>query len=354
LHGVRKFNDVAVRLGLEALYFSQVYRVLEPVASGRGVIFMLHRVRTAPSQGGFAPNAGLEITPEYLSDVLSLLKQRDIDIITLDEVSARLADDRGKRFAVFTFDDGYADNLDVALPVFEAFDAPFTIYVTTGFIDGVADFWWMVLEHAIEQLDELRMEIGEHKIAQPTKTPEQKQSAWDAIYWLLRDLSITERHELVAGLARQAGVKEGNIQPNNAMTWQQVRDAARHRLITIGAHTIHHYPTAALSAEDALHEIQESRCRLEAELDAPVRHFAYPFGDSHSAGARDFLLARDCGFSTAVTTRRGPLFSDHGAHLHCLPRVTLNGNYQHRRFTKLFLTGAPFMLWNRARKLDVA
>ena len=351
---MRKFNDVAVRLGLEALYFSQVYRVLEPVASGCGVVFMLHRVRQGPRQGSFAPNAGLEITPEYLSDVLSLLRQRDIDIVTLDEMTERLADGGGKRFAVFTFDDGYADNVATALPIFEAFDAPFTIYITTGFIDGEADFWWLVLERVLNQLDELQVNIGEHNITRPTVTSRQKQSAWDAIYWLIRDLSIVARRELIADLARQAGVTQDDIQPSLAMSWQQVRQTAKHPLATIGAHTIHHYPSAALTPDDARHEMDESRRRLEVELDAPVDHFAYPFGDSHSAGVRDFLLARNCGFSTAVTTRRGPLFSQHGEHLHCLPRVTLNGNFQQRRFTELFLSGAPFLLWNRARKLNVA
>jgi peptidoglycan/xylan/chitin deacetylase (PgdA/CDA1 family) len=100
--------------------------------------------------------------------------------------------------------------------------------------------------------------------------------------------------------------------------------------------------------------MEESRRRLERELGTEVRHFAYPFGDRASAGKREFLLARKAGFATAVTTRRGPLHGEHAQHLHALPRVSLNGNYQAKRYLDLFLSGAPFLLWNGARKLDVA
>ena len=100
--------------------------------------------------------------------------------------------------------------------------------------------------------------------------------------------------------------------------------------------------------------IVQRRRRIEAEIGQPVRHFAYPFGDRGSAGERDFRLAREAGFDTAVTTRRGPLFPGHANHLHALPRVSLNGHFQAMRYVDLFLSGAPFLLWNKGRQLDVA
>ena len=58
------------------------------------------------------------------------------------------------------------------------------------------------------------------------------------------------------------------------------------------------------------------------------KHLAYPVGDPGSAGVREFALAREAGFATAVTTRPGHLFAGHAAHLTALPRVSVNGLHQ--------------------------
>ena len=82
--------------------------------------------------------------------------------------------------------------------------------------------------------------------------------------------------------------------------------------------------------------------------------FAYPVGDPTSAGAREFALAREAGYEIAVTTRPGMLFPEHAAHLLALPRVSLNGLWQDLGYLDVLLTGAPFRLWNRGRRLNVA
>ena len=64
---------------------------------------------------------------------------------------------------------------------------------------------------------------------------------------------------------------------------------------------------------------------LEARLGIEVRDFAYPVGDRTSAGPREFDLARELGFATAVTTRPGMLFPEHARRLTALPRVSVNG-----------------------------
>jgi peptidoglycan/xylan/chitin deacetylase (PgdA/CDA1 family) len=335
---------------LDGMYYSGVYHLMAPKTAGSGVVFMLHRVRPAPTDGGFAPNRILEITPRFLDDVLARLRRRRIDVVTLDEAVRRLGDPSAKRFAAFTFDDGYADNLETALPVFEKHGAPFTVYVATGLLDGTADIWWLILEQAIGGLERVRTRIGEAAFDLPARTSAEKQAAWDAIYWPLRDLTIPGRRAVVDALADEAGVGGHHVYGKVALTWDQVRAHAAHPLVEFGAHTIDHFPLRALDAGTARHEIHEGRNRLEAKLGRPVRHFAYPYGDPESAGARDFEMAHDEGFATAVTTRPGPLFPRHAEKLHALPRVSLNGNYQSLRYVDLFLSGAPFALWNRAKK----
>src|SRR3712207_6310003 len=102
----------------------------------------------------------------------------------------------------------------------------------------------------------------------------------------------------------------------------------------------------------ARHEIAGSKAVVERKLGRPVRHFAYPVGDPTSAGPREFALAREAGFATAVTTRPGHLFPAHRTHLHALPRVSVNGLHQSEEALRALLSGVPFLAWNRGRRLN--
>jgi peptidoglycan/xylan/chitin deacetylase (PgdA/CDA1 family) len=62
---------------------------------------------------------------------------------------------------------------------------------------------------------------------------------------------------------------------------------------------------------------------LESAIQYEVKHFAYPFGERNSAGAREARMAQNAGFVTAVTTRMGNLFREHAAHPFTLPRLTV-------------------------------
>ena len=93
---------------------------------------------------------------------------------------------------------------------------------------------------------------------------------------------------------------------------------------------------------------------IEAALGKRPEHFAYPVGDPTSAGQREFRIAADLGFKTAVTTRPGVIFKEHANHLLALPRVSLNGEFQRSRYASVLVSGAATGLWNGFRKLNVA
>ena len=141
-----------------------------------------------------------------------------------------------------------------------------------------------------------------------------------------------------------------------------VRSLAADPRVTIGAHTKGHYAIAKLSTEKALDEMEGSAAAIARELGVRPSHFSFPYGDEDSAlrgtiihkVLRDFALAKEAGFKTAVTTRKGVLFPAHRRHLTALPRVSLNGDYQSLAFTELYLSGAPFAIWNRFQQVNAA
>jgi peptidoglycan/xylan/chitin deacetylase (PgdA/CDA1 family) len=93
---------------------------------------------------------------------------------------------------------------------------------------------------------------------------------------------------------------------------------------------------------------------LEAALGVRPQHLAYPVGDPTSAGPREFRIAAELGFRTAVTTRPGVIFGEHRDHLTALPRISVNGDFQSRRYLKVLLSGAATGLWNGFRRVNAA
>ena len=341
--------------GFATLRATGLHRLLGAATRGQGAVLMFHHVRPwRPATPGFAPNRLLEITPEFLDEALVLARRLGFDILTLDEALARLAAGGGRPFVALTFDDGYRDNVEFALPVLERHAAPFTVYVATGFADRSAGMWWLELEEALRRAQSVEIVADELSLSLQTGTAAEKTVAFDRIYWALRGGSEERLLKIVGDLAARQGVDGGAIVAALCMDWPEIAALARHPLATIGAHTISHKMLAKWPADVARQEMQGSKQRIEEKLGAPVRHFAYPVGDPTSAGAREFALARELGFASAVTTRPGMIFPAHGEHLTALPRVSVNGNWQDGGYFEVLMSGAPFALWNRGRRVNVA
>ena len=275
-----------------------------PIAQGCGAILMFHHVRPWRERA-FAPNRLLEITPEFLDRALAIAVELGFDLVPLDEVPLRLRRP-GRPFAAITFDDGYRDTAEHALPVLRRHRAPFTVFVTTRFADGAGGLWWLELEEAIAQLDRVAVSVGGACFEAACATPDEKAAAFERLYWLLREGPEERLRATVALLTDAAGIDPAALATRLCLDWDELRALAAEPGATIGAHTLSHPMLAKWPAEIAGREIAESKAVIEAKLGVSVRHFAYPVGDPTSAGPREFALCARAGFATAVTTPAGP------------------------------------------------
>src|SRR6202451_738352 len=308
---MKQFRNNVIRAGLGALYVTGAHVLLRPIFSGVGAIFMLHHVRP-PREAAFQPNRHLEVTPEFLRAMLSHLRSEAIDIVTMDEVHRRLTErDFSRRFACFTLDDGYRDNRDFALPLMREFDAPLTVYVVSDFAEGTGRLWWIALETVIARASSIEANIGGAAVRLDTSTPQAKQAAFDRLDDWLRALpGEQDKRREIAALCARHGVEETAICRELCMSWDELKPFADDPLIGIGAHSVTHCNLARQSREIAGQEMSTSRARIENVVQRPVHHLAYPYGDRIAAGAREFALAQETGFNTAVTTRPGMIFSE--------------------------------------------
>jgi peptidoglycan/xylan/chitin deacetylase (PgdA/CDA1 family) len=340
---------------LDVLYFGGASRLRR--YAGLGAILMLHHVSPAPSRSGFAPNAHLTVHPNFLDGLLAQLS-RDFDFVSMDEALRRLAagsNENGRRFLAITLDDGYRDNLQLAVPIFRRHNAPYTIYVAPGLVEGQASLWWEDLEAIIAAREHMVMHSPRRGVSFDLSTPAKKRKAYaELLAFLTTNVSESEQRQKVAELAWQAGIDPKTNVAASMMNWREIAALAADPLCTIGAHTVHHYAVARLDPTQARSELVESARIIEMETGKRPMHFAFPYGYPAAAGPRDFELARHCGFASAVTTRHGVLHACHNNHLHALPRISINGNLQRVRHVETMLSGVPALMMNRGSMLNVA
>lgn len=338
---------------LNGLHATRAHRLAARWTGGVGAIFMLHQV-CPPSGKQFEPSRILQVTPEFLEQTINKVRSEGFDIVSLDEAHDRLVHGTfAKPFVSFTLDDGYRDNLVHAMPVFEAHNVPFGIYLPDTFADGKADLWWLVLEAVIRKADHVSIEMSDEPWSFDTLQLAAKEQAHQKIYWWLRSIDEIEARQIVRTLAQEHAVDGSAIASDLLMTWDEVRHMNASSLVTFAAHTSDHYALAKLT-EDRMHaQIDINLQRLEEELGERPQHFSYPYGCENSAGPREFDWLQSLGMKTAVTTRKGMLFPEHANHLTALPRLSLNGDFQDIAQLEVLLSGMPFALMNKGRRLNV-
>ena len=343
-----------IRTALEALYFSGAHVVLRPFVGGVGMILMLHHVRP-PRPDRFQPNRLLEVTPYFLEMLLRKLRRSKLDIVALDEMHRRLTNgDTSRRFVCVTFDDGYRDNLQFAYPLLKKYEVPFALYIPTSFPDRLGELWWLALEAVIARNDRIGLLVDGKEQRFDCRTVEDKRALFNSIYGWLRQMQTEEEvRNVVRDLSRRYQVDIAAFCEELCMTWDELAILAADPLVTIGAHTVNHVMLKKVSEKAARTEMEMSRSVIAASLGVRPEHLAYPVGDVTSAGPREFQIAQELGFKTAVTTRPGVVFPQHRQHLMALPRISVNGEFQRMRYLRVLMSGAGTGLWNRFRPLNV-
>jgi peptidoglycan/xylan/chitin deacetylase (PgdA/CDA1 family) len=344
-----------IRTGLETLYFSGAYAMMRPFVGGVGAILTLHHVRP-PRPDRFQPNWLLEVTPRFLEQVVRKLRRSRLDLVSLDEMHRRLsAGDFSRRFACVTIDDGYRDTLQCAYPILKAHDVPFCVYIPTSFPDRIGELWWLAIEAVVARNQRISLLVDEQERSFDCATLAEKRHVYDQLYrWVRGFPTEDELRHVVRDLSVRYQVDIAAFCEELCMSWEELGRLAADPLVTIGAHTVNHVMLAKTPERQARAEMAMSRSVIEASLGVRPEHLSYPVGDRTSAGPREFRIAAELGFKTAVTTRPGVLFPEHGEHLTALPRISLNGEYQHSRYVGVLLSGAATAVWNGFRRVDAA
>lgn len=209
---------------------------------------------------------------------------------------------------VVTFDDGYGDNLDNALPIAEAKGVPITVFVTSGMLGHQKGFWWdrlaALLRDRPSGSNEISLVIDQDVVTLPLGG-RGDEADLAAVRGRLISLPVRDIEAALDAVSAQWSVPSTAPPDARPLTPEEFLQLAASDMVTIGAHTVDHVRLRGRSSDEQLQTIEASRKDLEQILDRSVTHFAYPFGGPDDFDRDTVEAVRAAGFETACTTLPG-------------------------------------------------
>ncbi len=242
------------------------------------------------------------------------------DIRQAGEAGTRLPP---RAFAI-TFDDGFENNVSVALPQLERRKIPATFYVTTDFVDRNCLGWIDQVEQGMEAAADVVLDMPKYGIVGRARTVQEKNALLDVVRVRMKTRSDADLYAFAEAAVRQMGVNdpEPDRWLDQKMTWAQVRDLHRHPLCLVGGHSHCHRILSFLSARELERDIETSLCLLQEKAGVGPVHYSYPEGLIHCYSPAVIACLKEQGVRCCPTAIEG--MNRVGADLFHLKRIMVS------------------------------
>ena len=249
---------------------SKLKHFLHPI---QGEAWCLHRVVEQRSQ--YPSNREMEITPDYLEELILKYKSEGFEFVALDEIvkdsQRKIGGLKKQKRVIISFDDGVRDVYEKAFPIFKKHHIPFTIYLVGSFPEGECDVWWIQMEQFF-------------------KDPADFERCMKKLY---------QSQENMSGLMHSMTQSKADfgLCEQLALTWEQLGEMVASGLCTVGSHSMTHPGLTRVPLEAVKQELEESKRIIEAHLPVTVKHFSYP----HSMTNEEIQqLVKSSGYESAT------------------------------------------------------
>lgn len=307
LRGAFLAAEVLDRLGLPRALMAARRRQIWKTGGLTTVVY--HRV-AAPASDDLDPEL-IDATPEEFDSQIAYVS-RNFHAVGMDDVLRARREGRAlpPDSVMITFDDGYLDNHDVALPILRRHGVPATFFITTGYLTDRRLFWWERVHRFVKasQAREARLEYPAPETLD-LSSPEAKARAKRRLTRIIKDHEALDVERFLDGVRAAFGVAwtddDSRRHGDRAlMTWDQVR-ALRAAGMSIGSHTCSHRVLQTLTPGDLKAELGTSRATLEEKLGEPITTIAYPVGKSIARFPAVRQALADAGYELGFTTTPG-------------------------------------------------
>jgi len=286
-----------------ALMATGALRLAGEVA-GQGIVILLyHSVFAGPDSHQNTLDMGHSV--EVFQRQMEIVA-RGYDVVTMDEIPMFLRGEKRmpRRPVAVTFDDGYANNFEVATPVLNRYGIPATFYITTDCVDRNQLPWIARLRRAFRTTQRQSWQAPAGPTF-PLVNRDLRETARVAACEYCAQLAGDRQEQMIEMIESALGLEPPTPDTCRMLSWDELRRMVRcgH---TVGSHTVSHPNLAHVGSEELKTELVESKQRLEQELGVPVPHFAYPnpILTPHWT-TRTVAAIRRAGYRTAVIATPG-------------------------------------------------
>ena len=267
------------------------------------LILRYHSVLNDPAEHADSIGAGIIHSSAEFAKQMEYLS-RTCNPITMDQVRefVRGACSLPRRSVAVTFDDGFADNLSVALPFMNRFGVPGAIYVMTDYASRIP--WYCTLRYIFAKTQHSSFIDPFDGTLRSLDNPDDRRESWLACSRACATKSLDEIDAAIASLER-ALETEYRPQEPIILSWDGVREVLRQGH-TIGSHGRSHPNMAYVPAEDLATQMRDSKAILERETGSRIRHFSYPSPIMEPHWTQHTVeVCGSAGYDTAVTCTYG-------------------------------------------------
>lgn len=256
-----------------ALLSTGALRLAGEVAAQGIVILLYHSVFEGPDSHENTLDMGHSV--ELFRRQMEILA-RQYNVVSVEDIPQFLLGQKRtpRRPVAVTFDDGYANNFEVAVPVLNHFEIPATFYVTTGCIDQKQLPWIARIRRAFRTSRQPTWRSPD-RLTMSLTTRALREKALVAACEHCARLTGDAQEELIHSIESALGVAPPSEESCRMLSWDQLRGMVRTGHV-VGSHTVSHPNLAHVGADALKVELEESKRRLEKELGVAVSHFAYP------------------------------------------------------------------------------
>jgi len=293
---------------MKALVGSRGLRWGAALRGPAAVILTYHSVRDRVDDGAEWIGPGITHATHVFARQMELIASH-FHPVTLEQIGAfvREGSPLRRRAVAVTFDDGFLDNVQCALPILQRVGISAAFYLMVSQIDGTDAPWYSRIRNAFTKTRRPTWRQSGQELAWDLSDEAGRAAAMEIAFGICAPLTAEAQHEAVRKIEHELDVEGARPPQRIMMTWEEAKSLRKAGHI-VGSHTLTH-PNVAHVGDDGevRREVMESKRCMEERLREPVTHFSYPHPALHPQwNQRTLRATREAGYTTAVTTTKGP------------------------------------------------
>lgn len=256
-------------------------------------------------------------------------------ILSLQELVNNLKNKRiDNNSIVITFDDGYFDNYEIALPILEKYNVPCTFFITFENIETGKEFWWDQLEQILlntKRLPEvLKLEI-DGVLYKWHECNKNKVYIYEQLLVILKKCNFSAITDIIYKLAEWVGIDLETRSEYRPLNKLELKKLAKNQLVEIGSHSLNHCNLANEGLDKQVVEIKNSKLYLENMLGVHIQSFSYPFGGENHFTEDSVDLVKKTGYDCGISNIQN--FVSAKTNLYSIPRFLIR-NWGEKEFSR--------------------